>query len=189
MDVGCGGKPYRSCFSLATEYKGLDVVPGPAVDVVVARDKQWPLPSEYFDVLLSSQMLQFASDLDLTLGEMKRVLKHGGTAVLTFPFIYNEYTAPYDLQRFSVYRAAQMFSGYDVHIERQGGIGSTLCILLLNWIEMSLNRSFPTRLFKAFMLPLWMALSLALNTLGLLVDYLDRTDAFYSNVLIVAHKP
>src|SRR5438132_650381 len=104
---------------------GLDVIPGPAVDIVIAPDKQWPLPAEHFDVLLSSQVLEFASDLDLTLAEMNRVLKRGGTVVLTFPFIYNEHRAPLDLRRFSVYGAARMFPEYATQVERQGGIGST----------------------------------------------------------------
>lgn len=36
LDVGCGGKPYRSWFGQVSEYIGLDVSPGPAVDVLVA---------------------------------------------------------------------------------------------------------------------------------------------------------
>ncbi len=189
LDVGCGAKPYRACFTGATEYTGLDITASPAVDVVVEPDERWPLPDEHFDVLLSSQVLQFVPDLDLTLGEMNRVLKRGGTMVLTFPFIYNEHRAPLDLRRFTAYGAATMLSGYDLRIERQGGIGSTLSILALNWIELRLNRSRPARIIKGVVLPLWVILSLAVNLAGLLADQIDSTGAFYSNVLVIARKP
>lgn len=57
LDVGCGMKPYQGWFGVVQEYVGLDVVPGPVTDVVVAPDETWPLPDEYFDVVLSTQVL------------------------------------------------------------------------------------------------------------------------------------
>ena len=78
LDVGCGGKPYRSWFGAVTEYVGLDVVPGSSVDVVVSSNERWPLLDEHFDVLFSSQVLEHVENLEFTLLEMKRVLKKGG---------------------------------------------------------------------------------------------------------------
>lgn len=42
---------------------------------------------------------------------------------------------------------------------------------------------------KALLLPLWMPFCLAVNLLALAADRLDRTGAFYSNVLLVFRKP
>ena len=78
LDVGCGGKPYRSWFGQVSDYIGLDVSPGPAVDVLAAPDEPWPLPDEHFDLVLSTQVLQHVANLHLFLAEMERVLKRGG---------------------------------------------------------------------------------------------------------------
>ena len=109
--------------------------------------------------------------------------------VLSFPFLYNEHGAPYDFQRFTAHRAQKLFPNYDIlQLERQGGVGSTLGILLLNWVEQSVNRNFITRLLKAALLPFWILVSLTTNLIGLAFDRIDYTNAFYNNLLIVLRK-
>ena len=189
LDAGCGASPYRAWLGPGSEYIGLDVIPGPTVDIVVAPDERWPFPDQRFDVLLSSQVLEHVENLVLTLTEMHRVVKPGGHFVLTFPFIYNEHGVPFDFQRFTAYRAARILPNTEVVLlERQGAIGSTLVILILNWIEQALNSSRLTRVLKALLLPLWLPFSFLLNMLGLLGDAIDPTEAYYNNLLVVLRK-
>ena len=47
------------------------------------------LPARKFDVVLSSQVFEHEENLTFTLGEIRHVLKPGGTAILSFPFLYN----------------------------------------------------------------------------------------------------
>lgn len=189
LDAGCGGKPYQAWFGQVTEYVGLDVVAGPSVDVIVAPDQPWPLPDGHVDVLLASQMLEHAEHLDLTVKEMRRVVRPGGQLLLTFPFLYNEHGTPYDFQRFTVHRAVKLVPGCEVLlVERQGGLGSTLVLLFLNWAEQSLNLTFIGRLLKAPLLPVWVLVCLVLNLGGLVVDRLDRTGAYYNNIMILLRK-
>jgi ubiquinone/menaquinone biosynthesis C-methylase UbiE len=101
---------------------GLDVLPGPAVDVVVASNEHWPLPDEKFDVILSSQVLEHVEHLDITLDEMRRVLKRGGVAILTFPFLYNEHGAPWDYRRFTGHQAEKLFPDCEVCISRERAV-------------------------------------------------------------------
>jgi SAM-dependent methyltransferase len=77
LDAVCGTKPYHDWFGPVTEYVGLDVSAGPAVDLVVASNERWPLPNENLDVILSGQVLEHVEHLDITLKEMSRVLKRG----------------------------------------------------------------------------------------------------------------
>lgn len=189
LDVGCGDQPYRGWFGDVSEYVGLDVYPGPKVAVVVSAKEKWPFEDEYFDALLSSQVLAHVEHLDITLNEMSRVLKRGGLIIASVPFLYNEIGAQGDYQRFTANRAVRLFPDFDVvFLERQGGIGSTITLLALNWIETSMNGSFLTRLLKGPLLPIWMIFSLFSNIIGLLFDRLDRTKSFYNSVFLVARK-
>ncbi len=188
LDVGCGGKPYESWLEQADDYVGLDIEE--SADVQVTAGKPWPLESESFDVVFSAQVLEHVADLSQTLSEIDRVLKLGGKVVLSLPFLFNEHGGPADYRRFTVHWAAQLLPAtYEIEVlNTQGGIGSTLAIALLNWLDLSSNRYFASRLLKALLLPLWLVVSLILNVLGVLGDLLDKTDAFYNNVLIVARK-
>ena len=122
LDVGCADKPFRDWFGAVTEYVGLDVVPGPNVDVVVSSKERWPFPDGYFDVVFSTQVLEHAEHLGITLSEIRRVLKKEGRAVLTFPFLYNEHGNPSDYRRFTVYGAEGLFPDFEiVCLEKQGG--------------------------------------------------------------------
>ena len=104
--------------------------------------------------------------------------------IASFPFIYNEHGAPNDYRRFSVHGAKNLWPEWKlVTLERQGGIGSTLASLWLNWFEATMNRNFFTRVLKAPLLPFWILGALVVNLLGLLLDRMDGTRSFYSNVL------
>ena len=189
LDVGCGCKPYRAWFGDVSEYVGLGVTLGPQVDVLIADGEPWPLPDNNYDTVFSTQVIEHVGNLELTLAQMSRVLKKGGTIILSFPFLYNVHGAPYDHRRFTHYGAEKLFPNYEiVHLETQGGIGSTLVILFLNWIDTVLSSTDVTKLLKGAFLPFFITLSLVMNLFGLAFDQLDRTKRFYSNVLLVARK-
>lgn len=189
LDVGCGDKPYLTWFGEVSEYVGLDVVRGPEVDVVITQGEPWPLPDMHYDVLLSTQVIEHADNLEFTLAQMSRVLKMGGTIILSFPFLYNVHGVPDDYRRFTHFGAEKLLSGYEIiHLETQGGIGSTLVILFLNWIDTALSSTGVTKLLKGIFIPIFIPVSLVLNLFGLAFDQLDRTNMFYSNVLLFARK-
>jgi SAM-dependent methyltransferase len=178
LDVGCGEKPYKDWFGSTSEYVGLDIYHGPHVDVVVSASAVWPLPTDHFDVVFSSQVLEHVENLDLTLLEMQRVVKGEGELILAFPFLYNEHGSPWDFRRFTVNSAERLFPEFDViRLEKVGAIGSTLSLLFLNWLS-----SF--KLLKA-VLPIWILISLCVNLIGVALDKLDRTGFFYHNILLV----
>lgn len=193
LDVGCGDKPYEGWLNLKkAECVGLDTYAGPGIDLVIRPSEAWPLPASSFDVIVCTQVLEHVADLNEMLKEMARALKRGGLLLVTVPFIYNLHTqgAIKDYRRFSHYGVNSLFAGdfEIVEIKLEGGIGSTLGTLLLNWIDMNLSYSATARILKGLLLPLWILLCAAINVSGWLLDKLDRTQAFYSNVLLVAKK-
>ncbi|MGI9324742.1 MAG: class I SAM-dependent methyltransferase [Pseudomonadales bacterium] len=186
LDVGCGMKPYASLMTNVNSHLGIDIQPGPNVDLVVEPDQQWGLENSSFDAVISTQVLEHVENLEQTLAEMERVTVPGGTVILSVPFIYNEHGAPGDFRRFSIYGTQSLLPSMTItHSKKQGGIGSTIGTLLLNWVDASLNLSFATRLLKAAVLPIWIPSCLVLNLVALAIDKADRTGAFYNNVFIV----
>lgn len=190
LDVGCGEKPYAEWLRHVEECIGVDIAAGANVDIVITPGQPWPLESGRFNSVLCTQVMEHASDLENLLTELYRVLAAGGTLVVTVPFAYNVHGAPDDYRRFSVYGVRKLFaSQYDITaLKGQGGIGSTVGVLLLNWVDTSLNRSRATRILKGIMLPAWLLFTSCVNLLGWMLDSIDRTEAFYSNVIMIARK-
>lgn len=187
LDVGCGKKPYGYLLRNADEYIGIDIESDGA-DVVIGPDGPWPFPDQSFDWVICTQVLEHVENPDHLLGEIARVLRPGGKVILSFPFLYNEHGVP-DFRRLTVHGARNILPFEIVHIERQGGFGSTAAILTLNWINDITNLFRTTRIIKAIFLPVWVMLSFVLNTAGFIIDYLDLTGKYYNNVLVVFKKP
>ncbi|OGI47709.1 MAG: hypothetical protein A2151_03005 [Candidatus Muproteobacteria bacterium RBG_16_65_34] len=189
LDVGCGEKPYAKWTTGITCYVGIDTVSRGA-DVLVGNHEEWPFADNTFDAVLCTQVMEHVDDVGRLLSEITRVLKPGGNLVLTVPFAYNEHDAPRDFWRFSAHGARRLLEqGYDIDVlKSQGAIGSTCGLLCLNWIDASLGQTRVGRFLKGVMLPVWIVVSLVINLIGSFVDYLDRTDSFYSNVLVIARR-
>lgn len=189
LDVGCGDAPYRKWLGEVEGYIGIDTHPGKGVDCVVAGHTAWPIADKAVDTVICTQVLEHVEDLSLFIQEIDRVLRRGGRLLVSFPFIYNEHGAPQDFRRFSVHGALLLWPDWEIDlIERQGGIGSTLALLWLNWFEATMNHNYLARLLKAPLLPFWVLVSLAANMLGLVFDWLDHTGSFYSNVFVAFKK-
>lgn len=189
LDVGCGDMPYRAWCTRASSYVGLDIVVGGNADIVVAPNATWPFPDQSFDGVFATQVIEHVEDLQHTLAEIARVCRAGGTITLSCPFLYNEHGSPWDFQRFTGNGLARLLPYPVKSLENQGGVGSTIAILLLNWLDESLNANKPLRLFKAMTLPLWIPLCLLVNMLAICVDRMDRTEKFYSSAVVVFSKP
>jgi SAM-dependent methyltransferase len=190
LDVGCGDKPYASWSTGAREIVGIDVAPGPNVDLVITPGQTWKLDTASFDSIVCTQVIEHVSDLDNLLAELSRVLLPGGLLLVTVPFAYNEHGAPGDYRRFSIHGVRAVFADhYEIlELKPQGGIGSTIGLLFLNWIDASMNRTRGTRVLKGVLLPLWVLLAALVNAVGWLFDKLDGTAAFYSNTFMLARK-
>lgn len=72
----------RPLFADAGAYVGVDVVPGPGVDMVY-DGLTLPYESDTFDVVVSTEMLEHCTRPWRIVAEMARVLRPGGTLLLT----------------------------------------------------------------------------------------------------------
>ena len=192
LDVGCGDKPYAVWLnSKLIQHVGLDVCAGPSTDLVVRPGERWPVDSGVVAAVLCTQTLEHVADMEGFLSEIDRVLAPGGSLIVTVPFIYNFHiqTDGSDYRRFSLEGVKVLFADYRIiELKSQGGIGSSLGLLLLNWIDISLNRNPATRVIKGLLLPAMILFYAIVNLSGWLVDWIDNTQSFYSNVMLVAQK-
>lgn len=190
LDVGCEDQPYRRWAVGAHRYVGADVSPGPRVDVVLEPGRPWPFDDGEFDGVICTQVLEHVADLDSLLAEIARVLRPEGLVVLSVPFIYSEHGGVHDYRRLSRHGVLRLLdSQFTVEeVVTQGGVGSSVGALMLNWVHTVMTSSGAATLVLTATLPIFIAFCAAVNGVGELLDRLDRTDLFYGNVLVVARR-
>lgn len=81
-------------------YTGLDIQPGPNVDVVAPAPYQYPFESDMFDVVLCGNMLHNVEHPWLLLPELARVLKPRGQLVVVTIWRWGVNAYPTDYWRF-----------------------------------------------------------------------------------------
>lgn len=131
LDIGCGLKPYAESFSNA-HYVGIDIADSGRPIDMKAPDKFYdginiPYEDGSFDGVLCTQVLEHVEDMDKFLAECNRVLKVGGSFIISVPFIYKEHEKPYDFRRFTSH-------GLTSDLNRNG-FKISKCLKLISSIE------------------------------------------------------
>lgn len=98
LDVGCGKGEARRWLGEHTEYVGLDNRPGPGVSVV-GDAQALPFGDETFDGVLCASALEHVVDERQAIAELYRVVKPGGTVLITLPFLLHYHQDPEDYRR------------------------------------------------------------------------------------------
>jgi SAM-dependent methyltransferase len=129
LDLGCGSRPYETVLEAhSLSSVGLDVQRGPGIDVVASAD-HLPFGSGTYDVVLATEVIEHTSDVRVSAGEICRVLRPGGIALLSWPFMHPLHELPRDYSRpteFQVERAFWDAGGRIERLVRRGSIGALL---------------------------------------------------------------
>ena len=83
-----------------SEWIGVDLVAGPAVDIVVEGTSRLPFEDKSFDVVVASSVFEHDSTFWLTFQEMVRVTRDGGYIYLNVPSNGLVHRHPLDVYRF-----------------------------------------------------------------------------------------
>lgn len=136
LDLGCGRRPYRNLYGRwADSSIGIDVGASPhgtsGVDVIY-DGRRIPFPDGRFDVVLATEVLEHVPDTRAFLEEIHRVLKPGGSIVMTTPFMVPLHEEPNDYYRFTRHALAWRLSEAkfeDIKIEPFGDLIAVLILL------------------------------------------------------------
>ncbi|MEZ5769651.1 MAG: class I SAM-dependent methyltransferase [Paracoccaceae bacterium] len=102
LDIGASGKHpwFRNIWEGGGwTYHGLDIQPGPHIQVVLDDPWSFPLESDSYDAVISGNMLEHNEFFWLSFLEMARVLKMGGLMVHIVPSRGLEHRDPQDCWR------------------------------------------------------------------------------------------
>ena len=89
----------------------IDISDSACVDMIADAHKL-PFMGESFDLLICQAVLEHVMDEEEVLGEMRRVLKPGGLAYVSIPFIQPYHSSPCDFRRFTLTGLESKMKGY-----------------------------------------------------------------------------
>lgn len=189
IDIGCGIKPYKDLLApYITEHIGVD-------HQNTLHDKSnidrfgtaYDIPAEdgEFDCALCSTVLEHLEEPELALKECHRVLKRGGVAIYSVPFIWHLHEEPRDFYRFSKYGLKYLFEkvGFEIiEIKALSGFWITFGQLFVYNIY-RFNRG-PLKY-----IPVIPVLGLATQGVSYFFDKIDKTEQWTWMYMVVARKP
>ena len=134
VDLGCGKVPlYESYRIYASECLCADwestLHQNPFLDITCDLNAPLPFPSEEFNTIILSDVLEHIARPEALWKEMYRILQPGGKIILNVPFFYKLHEIPHDYFRYTRY-ALQNFassSGFKiVMLKEMGGLPEIL---------------------------------------------------------------
>lgn len=189
LDVGCGSKPYEKLFKTDV-YTGMDIaVTGhehqtSKIDVFY-DGVNFPFPDGHFDSIVCFEVLELVFDHGIFLNEVNRVMKPGGSALFTVPFMWDESEPPYDYARYTSYGLKYLFEkhGFVVVKSKKFVNDLRLLSLLTNvYIYKVIRRYIPSKLSYAIILPI----TTVFNIVGHLFYLLPRNnDMYFGNIFLL----
>jgi len=102
IDFGCGDMPYRPVIEpMVGKYLGVDLDINPSADYHIDYDSKTTLPDNFCDIILSNQVLEHVDSPHSYLSEAYRLLKPGGSMILTTHGYWYYHPTPYDYWRWT----------------------------------------------------------------------------------------
>ena len=188
IDLGCGSSPFKEdILKFADEYIGVDwdntLHDKSNVDITADLTQVFPFDDSYADTLLSFQNMEHLPEPIFFLSECSRILKSGGTLIITVPFMWHVHEDPYDFFRYTRYGLEYLFkkTGFiEIKIQETTGF----------WQMLALKFNYHTVRYakgplKLFFIPIWWTS----QVLSPFIDKFDMNARETASYFAVARKP
>ena len=188
LDIYCGSRPYDDLMPVAGHRVALDVEENPYGVADVVSNEFLPFEGESFDLVTCIEAFHYVGDPEHGVREIRRVLRPGGTALISVPFVW-EYDRTILEHRFTEPELTHLFRDWDdVRVVENGGRAVAWATLTGTILESARTRA-PRPLRVVFPV-----LYLALNGCGSALDALERRAAngrtrLPMNLLVTARRP
>lgn len=110
LDIGSAKSPYKHWFPNRIS---VDINPESGANII-ADAHILPVADESYECALSTEMLEHMYDPKKAVDEMYRVLRPGGTLILTTRFVYGLHDIPHDFFRFTKYGLRKLFEKFEI---------------------------------------------------------------------------
>jgi SAM-dependent methyltransferase len=159
IDLGCGGSPYRSLFGDAACYHRADIEGTPDLAFTMdARTSCTGAEGGRYDVVVSSQVLEHVESPALYLQEARRLLRAGGTLLLSTHGTYEDHPCPGDYWRWTGQGLEKQLDSAGFELEDMlyltTGLRAALVLLEINTPRLGMGHWF-TRAVTALPAALW----------------------------------
>jgi SAM-dependent methyltransferase len=181
VDIGGKGKPYACFFAgRVKSHLVMDIAPAPSVDLV-GDARKMPLADSSVDAVLITQVLEHVPEPLKVIAEIQRVLKPGGTLLLSVPSIFPQHGFPGDYWRYMPEGLRWILRDFrDVHVEGEAGTVPTIFLYLNIYLQLLCS---PSRALTSILR--WTICPLN-NVLGLIAGKVYRGNQFASNYFVAA---
>jgi len=186
VDYGAGSKPYRELFSQVTSYRGADFVIHDEGDILLPNEVDLPLADGSVDHVLSFQVFEHVPDPQRYLRECHRVLKPGGSVLLTTHGAWCYHPGPTngDFWRWTHEGLGKLFSECGFQVEECRALTPGWRCLL----QQALILRDPFRHRQTWTRTLGSRLaSVLINSLGVILQTVRRTQDSHCDILPVGY--
>ncbi len=194
LDVYCGSRPYEDLLPSGARCVGLDVEDNPYGVADVVSNEFLPFPDSSFDLVTCIEAFQYLEDPAHDVAEMRRVLRPGGTALVSIPFVW-EYDRTILERRYTGPQLVALFGGWDdVRVVENGGHIVAWATLTGTLLERVRHRIPRLRGAGGVARTFFPAVYVLLNGFAAALDALDEryargSAALPMNLLLTARRP
>jgi SAM-dependent methyltransferase len=188
LDVGCGRMPFRDDIVAAgARYEGLDIeARAPGVDHIGDVQDLHAIADDSFETVTCFEVLEHVPNPARAVSELARILKPGGSLLVTVPHLSRLHEQPHDYYRYTGYGLRALAEQAGLRVVEVGGYGGLASFLGHQASTMLLGLTWG--------IPGVSSAARALNRAALIgpivqLDRLDRSGLFALGFALVAAKP